>query len=264
MKINTNPTKLVFALGALIVSLPVFGQLSPQNGFFKPGVFTKNSNQKIVTSMLMMGQPMDMKMSMEYEMGVKVLPSKGEEQVISITFKKASGTMEQGENKQEIPMDVKAMGEFNISTDKNGVVTQVNGNTEILQSLQQTGMGGFVNGKPYSQYIFVKETKKIGDSWIDSSYADKMMVSHYKYVSNNGENAVLELVADIHMINDMEQQGMSIHQDLKGTLTGQVLVNRNTNMIVKTEGKMKVEGTMETMGQMIPLTMESDMLETVK
>jgi hypothetical protein len=66
------------------------------------------------------------------------------------------------------------------------------------------------------------------------------------------------------MINDMEQQGMSIHQDLKGTLKGQVLVNRKNNMVVKTEGKMHLEGTMEAMGQMIPLTMDADMFETVK
>ncbi len=214
--------------------------------------------------MLMMGQPMDMKMDMDYEMGVKVLPPKGKEQLITVSFKKATGQMEQGGNKQDIPMDIKAMGEFKIYTDKNGVVTQVEGNTEVLQSLQQSGMGGFVTEKPYSQYIFVKETKKIGDSWIDSTLADKLLINHYKYIANSGGNAVLEVVSDIHMINDMEQQGMSIHQDLKGTLKGQVLVDRKSNMIVKTEGKMHVEGTMETMGQMIPLTIDSDMTEIVE
>ncbi len=265
MKIITHSPKLLLALSsAFIVNLSAFGQINPQSGFFKPGVFEKSSKQQINTSMLMMGQNMDMKMNMAYEMDMAVKPAKGDDQLVETTFKKASGKMEMAGNSQDLPMDVKSFGTFKITVDKNGVVNNVDGNTEILQSLQQTGMGGFVKDKPLSQYIFVKNTKNIGDSWTDSTYAEKMMVNHYKYVSNNGDNAVLELVSDIHMINDMEQQGMSIHQDLKGTLKGQVLVNRKNNMVVKTEGKMHLEGTMEAMGQMIPLTMDADMFETVK
>ena len=112
---------------------------------------------------------------------------------------------------------------------------------------------------------FPARAVKSGDSWTDSSGTPETMklVNTYTLKQVSGNEATIDITGQMAKTGVIEQQGMQLTMNLTGTITGSSIVDVSTGLLKKNETSMKVGGTMEVMGQSVPLTMTSKVITTV-
>ena len=255
----------VFALVGftLLFNIAQSQTIKPINGFYPISKFTKSTTQNTHTNMLVGGQEQEMDMNMNLYTDVSVLAPETNKQVIEININSIAGEIKMGTVSQPIPNISDSGSSFELHIDKDGLITEMFGNTELVKQMQQSGMNGYAINKPYSQYLQVKSEMKVGDEWTDSSFSENLMTSHYKFLSCENKIAILSVVSDIKFIADIDQAGTTVHQNLVGTMKGTVRVNTENNLTIETMIVMKLEGTMDVSGFSIPLTLNGSVQEKV-
>ncbi|MBE7173651.1 MAG: hypothetical protein INR73_23970 [Williamsia sp.] len=161
-----------------------------------------------------------------------------------------------------------------ISVDKQGKITSTSNDTAST-SKSQGGMmgmmgdavqGAMVKGAPYPLFVaFPSKTPKQGDSWTDSSGTPETMkmVNTYTVKQVSGSEATLEISGLMAKTGTVEQQGMQMQMNLAGVTKGTSIVDLSTGVLKKNDTSMKITGTMEIMGQSIPLSMDNTIQTTV-
>ncbi len=248
---------------ALLFNTAQSQTIKPINGYYPISKFTKSTTQTTHTNMLVAGQEQEMDMNMKLNTDVSVLSPETTKQVIDININSISGDIKMGTVSQPIPNISDSGSSFQLHVNKDGLISEMYGNTDLVKQMQQSGMNGYAINKPYSQFLQVKSEMKVGDSWTDSSFADNLMTSHYKFLSCENKIALLAVISDIKFIADIDQGGTTIHQNLVGTMTGTVRVNTENNLTIETLIDMKLEGAMEVNGMSIPLTLKGSVQEKV-
>jgi hypothetical protein len=151
-------------------------------------------------------------------------------QKISITYNKIEGDIEVMGKKQNIPDASKNFKPIVLTTNNQGAINSITGSPELLKQMEQSYSGSFQLNKTFTQFLNIKSTKNIGDSWIDSN----------TYAGNS-----------------------IIHNDLLGKMTGSMTVDRKSNYIISTDGNMNLEGRMEMNAQEIPVNINSTFNDSI-
>ena len=181
------------------------------------------------------------------------------QQVITIINKKYEGFVEIMGKKQPLKNEKNTMKPITVIVDQTGQIDSVIAPEEMINQLKQTITGRMEKGKPNPYFFQVKASKKIGDTWTDSTYykdETNYYIAHYKLDKIENNVFTINYTADVKMLNNYEQNQVSFQTDVIGTSSGSFMVEPKTNYIIKSEGSMKLEGRMIVNTQEIPTSIE--------
>lgn len=194
-----------------------------------------NTIKRIVTNTSVMGQEIkfdsDKKEDMDGQVGAELKGKIGVEQSISV-------------NKQGKIVDMKDTAS---ATGSGNMISDVMG-------------GGMFKGATFPLLIpFPAKGVKAGDTWSDSSGTPETMkmVNTYTLKQVSGNEATIEISGQMAKTGVVEQQGMQIPMSITGIITGESIVDLTLGTVKKNNTTIKMNGTMEVMGQSIPLKMTS-------
>lgn len=105
---------------------------------------------------------------------------------------------------------------------------------------------------------------KVGESWNDStSDGNGKTFTTYTLKEVSGGNGLVTLSANTAISREMEQQGMAVQMDMKGTTIGEYTFDITTGIIKSRKATTKSSGTIEVAGQSVPVSMETTVESTV-
>lgn len=258
--------KSIFSFLAFILFCTyAFGQnLSPKKGFYPIQKTKRKMTQLAKNKMLMQGQDMTMVTNMNMYSTIHIQTPVADSQKISITFNKIEGDIEVMGKKQTIPDGSKNFKPIVLTTNNEGIINSITGSPELLKQMEQSYSGSFQLNKTFTQFLTIKSIKNIGDSWIDSNMdAGNSMITKYNYDRNENGNAILSFSTSMTVQSDMNQNGIVIHNDLIGKMTGTMTVDPKSNYIISTDGNINLEGRMEMNTQEIPVNISSTFNDTI-
>lgn len=226
----------------------------------------RKSTQSTTNTMLFQGKDMitTSNFSVEYE---QVIKKADKFQIIQINNKKYEGFVDVMGNKQEIKDKPDYLKPITIHVQQNGIIDSVIATEEMANQLKQTISGRIEKGKPNPHFLNVKSTKKIGDSWIDSSYFNddkNYYIIHYKFDKQIDNSLVLTYTSEIKMLLNMEQNKMPIQTDVIGNANGTIHLEPKTNYILKSEGTMNLEGRMIVNANEFPVVIKGSFTDQIK
>ncbi len=104
-------------------------------------------------------------------------------------------------------------------------------------------------------FFVIPTNKKNGDSWIDSSSNGKMKeVKTYTLKSSDAGIATVQLFSTMEGSNSMEVQGMQMEMALSAKTEGEIFVDTKNSLVKKRSSVMDLTGTLDMMGQSVPIT----------
>ena len=112
-------------------------------------------------------------------------------------------------------------------------------------------------------FLVIPAGKKTGDKWMDSTSEKGMkVVKNYELQSLTGEMATILLKAATSGTMTKEANGMQMDITMKGMSESTITTNSATGLVKKNTTKTNMEGTLDMMGQSIPITMEMSSVST--
>ena len=138
-------------------------------------------------------------------------------------------------------------------TNKKAVVTD---ETNPMASLMGNGISA--EASTASAFFYIPNGKKVGDKWADSVNEAGM-----KGLKNFELKSIVENVATIAVTTkskgtiSKEAQGMQFEIAMEGKGEGIILVNTKTFLVKKNTLNNDVNGTLDMMGQSLPITIKS-------
>jgi len=110
---------------------------------------------------------------------------------------------------------------------------------------------GFVS----SAFQLIPEGKKVGDSWSDSTITkDSKVVRNFTLKNIDANIATIGLVATGNLTTKLEVQGMEIEMKSNTTTTGDIITDITTGRVKKKTSVTEINGSMQLMGQDMPVT----------
>jgi Family of unknown function (DUF6263) len=104
-------------------------------------------------------------------------------------------------------------------------------------------------------FFIIPAGKKTGDTWTDSSTKEKMKeVKTYTLKSVDNATATVGLSSVLEGSSSIETQGMQMDVSISSKTTGDILVDPKTFLVKKRINNTDLTGSIEMMGQSIPLT----------
>ncbi len=104
-------------------------------------------------------------------------------------------------------------------------------------------------------FFVIPKDKKNGDSWTDSSSNNKMKeVKTYTLKSIEAGIATVQLFSTMQGSSSMETQGMQMDMSLSAKTEGEILVDPKTSLVKKRSSVMDLTGTLDMMGQSVPIS----------
>jgi len=242
--------------------------------------FSQEMDTKLDMSFDMMGQPMDMNMTMNGLLDFEVLGDSAGLKEVGMTY-----------TQMKMGMKMKAMGIENITDsimDKatgrivgKTVLMQLNEKNEIVSTngfetltdnealdeatreqmnkmFSKDQMNGML-GMMFQMYP-VKPVK-IGDSWeteTNTSMAGIAMKIKGKYTLTSVKDGVafIAMEGKFSGKGNMDQGGVAMEMDMDGTQKGTVNIGLTDGYLKDSDYKIEVKGAMNVMGQKMPLTMK--------
>jgi hypothetical protein len=106
-----------------------------------------------------------------------------------------------------------------------------------------------------SAFFVIPAGKKVGDVWRDSTINNKIKeVKTYTFRSLNGNEANISLFSTMDGTSSVEAQGMQMDLTVSAKSEGLVIVDTKTSLVKKRTSVTDVTGSIETMGQSMPMT----------
>lgn len=243
------------------------------------------------------------KMNMTQEMAGQSMEIKMESDITNVVEVKnaASNSFEVANTIKKVLMNMNAMGQdMKFDSDKKedmdgqmgqafkgkiGVPREFTVNNEgIITSLKNTAekkdeaggmMGGMMSGalgdaeeKEGAAFNSLANIPakgvKVGESWKDSTSDDNgKTFTTYTLKEVTGGNGVVTLSANSAMNRELEQQGMTMQMDMKGTTTGEYTFDVATGIIKSRKATTKASGTIDVAGQSVPVNIETTVSSTI-
>ena len=259
--------KFIFSLILILfgTNLTFAQSIEPIRAFAKARTAYRKSTQTTINSMLFQGKDMTTTstFSVEYE---QIIKKADKFQIIQINNKKYEGFVDIMGNKQDIKDKPDNLKPITIHIQQNGIIDSVIATEEMANQLKQTISGRIEKGKPNPHFLHVKSTKKLGDSWIDSSYFNddkNYYIIHYKFDKQIDNSFVLTYTGEIKMLSNMEQNNVPFQTDVIGTANGTIYVEPITNYILKSEGTMNLEGRMIVNANEFPVVIKGSFTDQI-
>jgi hypothetical protein len=128
--------------------------------------------------------------------------------------------------------------------------------TNPLNGMMEQMMGGGTDEVVTEGYfMLIPQGKKAGDNWADSVVAGNSKTYWtYTWESTNANIAVIKATAKAIINTTMNMQGMDMAMNLTNDVTEDRKVNLTSGVITSKISTMKINGTMDVMGQSVPMT----------
>lgn len=135
---------------------------------------------------------------------------------------------------------------------------------EIKQVISQVGLSA---SGPQSVFLVVPNGLKVGESFEknkeDEESGTKSKTT-FTLKSLNGDIATLSFKSDMSANTTVEQMGMEVETNMKGTGEGEVSVNIKSGVVQSSKSSTKMNGTSTVMGQDMPTSVEMTSESTVE
>ncbi len=283
-KINKMFKPVLFSLFAVLAALTLQAQTVTQNIRLSKGQKLESVvNTTMSMSQEMMGQQVEFNSTSALTTVTEVKDVTPQAFLLSNLIKRiVTNTSVMGQemkfdsDKQEDmdgQMGAEMKGKINVpqnfSVNKQGKITDVKDTATAGAS--ESMMSGLIGSTMVKGTVFPllspfpTKAVKAGDSWTDSTGTPETMkmVNTYTLKQITGNEATLEIVGQMAKTGVVEQQGMQIPMNLTGTITGISVYDISQGTLKKNQTAMKINGTMELMGQSIPLKMNTTAETTV-
>lgn len=143
----------------------------------------------------------------------------------------------------------------------NGVVVSKNKNDEEdgnpMKEVMASAGGNSAESIVSNTFFVIPAGKKVGDSWVDSSSeAGMKRIKTIQYKSLNADVATLNVSTVVKGTMSKETQGMQMEITINGTTDAAIEVNTTNSIVKKNTSKGEVNGSIDVMGQSVPITMK--------
>ncbi len=235
----------------------------------------------------MMGQVMEMKMESTTNNVVEVKEASNNSYLVANTMKRMQMNMT-GVQEVKFDSDKKEdmdsqMGEAlkdkigktsELVLNSQGIITEVKNKPAKDDAAVAGGMMGNMLGQDGSEEkeganfsalanLPVKGAK-VGESWTDSVVdKDIKVFTTYTLKEIKGKDGVVSMSGNMNVNRDMEQQGMTLQISMQGTILGEYIFDVATGIIKSKKANTKATGTVEAMGQSIPMTIDTTVTSTI-
>lgn len=150
-----------------------------------------------------------------------------------------------------------------VTIDKNtGKVSELNkqavvaDDTNPMASLM--GNSNSAEASTAAAFFYIPNGKKVGDKWSDSlSEAGMKGLKNFELKSIVGNIATIGITTKSKGTISKEAQGMQFDMTMDGTGAGEILVDTKTFLVKKSMLSNNVNGTLDMMGQSLPITIKS-------
>jgi hypothetical protein len=286
LKINKKFMRKLL-LGALILSaVSVSAQTVARKTLLVKGQQLEQQNQiNMNITQEMGGQTMEIKMESSFNSLIDTKDETAAGYSVATTLKKVLMNMNAMGQEMTFDSDKKEdmdgqMGaaykdkigktkEYTVS--KNGIITEVK--TKETPEDEQSGMmGGMMSGGMDQEkeganfHAFANipaKGIKVGDTWSDSTHdGGSRSLTTYTLKQVNGDEGTVSLTGDLTISREIQQQGTTMQMEMTGTTTGEYTFDVKTGLIKSRKATTKTTGTVDVMGQSIPMTMETNLVST--
>ena len=275
--------KQFLAIAAVLITGAASAQTISRKAEFKKGQHIEaTSSMKMVMTMEMMGQSMDMVNNYKFTSKVGVTDVTATDNKLSTTLTRVVMDMQAGPQTMSYDSDKKEDADselgkafsgklntpVNITTDKKGMITASDEKADPASDIMNDmggGMGESMTKIGTSLEIIANlpsgKTFKAGDTWVDSLTDPKTnakYVLNYRVVSIQGTDATVTFGGTVGRSGEMQQGGMTMNMDLKGLLKGEYTMETASGLVKTKKLNLEGEGKLETMGQEIPFKIKVD------
>ena len=233
----------------------------------------------------MMGQVMEMKMESTTNNVVEIKEASNNSYVVANTLKRMvmnmSGIQEvKFDSDKKEDMDTQ-MGEAlkdrigktsEVVLNGSGIITEVK-NKPAKEAAGAGMMGNMLGqdageekeGTNFSALANLPANgAKVGESWTDSAVDnDTKVFTTYTLKEVKGNDGVVSMSGNMNVNREMEQQGMTLQVSMQGTILGEYIFDVATGIIKSKKANTKATGTVEAMGQSIPMTVDTTVTTTI-
>ena len=123
----------------------------------------------------------------------------------------------------------------------------------MFESLQNTG-GNIVS----ETFFLIPKGKKINDKWMDStSTKDSKSYKEYTLLSIEKDIATILVDLKVQTNTETELQGMQVNISMNTKSKAEMKVDTKTGLVIKRDTKSEITGTLDMMGQTVPVTAKS-------
>lgn len=104
---------------------------------------------------------------------------------------------------------------------------------------------------------------KVGNNWVDSS-TEKDMKKSIKYSIEKIENNIvtIKMEGSLKGTASVEIEGQDLNMSMSSKTTGQIQVDKTTNLVKKRDSLSDITGSMEVMGQSMPFKSKTTVTST--
>ena len=275
--------KQFLAIAAVLITGAASAQTISRKAEFKKGQHIEaTSSMKMVMTMEMMGQSMDMVNNYKFTSKVGVTDVTATDNKLSTTLTRVVMDMQAGPQTMSYDSDKKEDADselgkafsgklntpVNITTDKKGMITASDEKADPASDIMNDmggGMGESMTKIGTSLEIIANlpsgKTFKAGDTWVDSLTDPKTnakYVLNYRVVSIQRTDATVTFGGTVGRSGEMQQGGMTMNMDLKGLLKGEYTMETASGLVKTKKLNLEGEGKLETMGQEIPFKIKVD------
>lgn len=110
-------------------------------------------------------------------------------------------------------------------------------------------------------FILIPSGKKAGDSWTETdSTKEKKSVKTYNINSINNNIATVSFKSSIDANNSVEVQGNQMDVSISTKSKGEIIADTKTGLVSKRVTDSDISGTLEIMGQSMPISAKSNLV----
>ena len=276
--------KKLFVVVLSLISFTAFSQAPTGKIVVKKGQqFIVESTVDAVSSQEMMGQSMEMKIGSLTKMSAEIKDTKDNNYLIAQTITSVKSTYSgmgqdksfDSDKKEDLDGELGAIykDKINVPTliimtpeGKSVLSADTSKNDEEANPMikMMEVMGGQQNAGAVL-FLVIPAGKKTGDSWQDSSSTNGIQTKRtytINSIKNSEVSVTMNSVMDIN--KTMQVQNMEMKMALISKITSAVLVDLVSNIQKENKSTTEVAGTLDIMGQSVPMTSKVTTVTTVK
>ena len=270
-----------------VISYSAFAQTPTGKIVVKKGQhFTVESKSDGVSKLDMMGQSMEMKIGSVAKLTAEIKDSKDSKYTITQTLTGIKSTFSgmgqektfDSDKKEDMDGEAGALYKDKLNAPKDIVITNegksiaaadtskgdkkqdANPMSEIMD-MMSAGQDNVTS----ILFLVIPGGKKAGDTWQDSTINEGVkMKRNYTLnsIANKQADITVNTVMDIN--KTMQVQGMDMNAVMTSKINSAILVDVLSNVQKENKSTMELSGTIDIMGQSVPITAQATSLTSVK
>lgn len=276
-----------FVLLLSVISFTTFAQTPTGKIVVKKGqhfVIVSNSEGNVTQEM--MGQNMEMKIGSATKLSADIKDSKSNNYTITQTLTSMKSTFSgmgqeksfDSDKKEDMAGEAGAMYKDKLNVPKDVEITNEGKSLVVADTTKRDSTGGdnpmsaimeMIGGGQDNVagvlFLVIPMGKKVGDTWQDSTISEGVKLKRmYTLNSIADKQAAVTVNSVLNVNKTMQLQGMDMNAVMTSKIVSAVLVDVLSNIQKENKSTMDVTGTIDVMGQSVPITAKATSVTSVK